>query len=103
MALSDACGDFLSALCDGTGSPKELVREPTKEIDGYDGEPWGYDESELSAVRETCEAFWQRVPVPAACASYGWPCGASLAERIRGWPCEGAAPFVCLKDWLKDG
>lgn len=55
MALSDAYADFLTALCDGEGSPKELVRELVKENDGYDGEPC--DEREITALREACRAF----------------------------------------------
>jgi hypothetical protein len=57
MALSDACGDFLSMLSEGNGAPKDAVRWLVKEVNGYDGEPWNYDRGEIPALREACNDF----------------------------------------------
>ena len=68
MALSDACGDFLAELCEGTGNPKELVRELAQGVEG--NASWGYAPHEIG---KPAEISWPCRPALMPHVSYGWP------------------------------
>jgi hypothetical protein len=56
MALSDACGDFIAALSEGTAPHKELIKKLHKEVFTYASD--GDSRGEFLALETACLQAW---------------------------------------------